>query len=138
MGFLWSSLKHFRSIFLFHFLKWYSTFCWILDLHSLKLVCFMVANTWEQKYADSWLFWHDQFRMAILDPYFIKFYKDDDVWKHIKYWLSSSNALLKHSTYFPHDTLINSKRRYLLNFRLLSTFEKFHGMLRHFLKISPR
>ena len=51
LGFLWSSLRHFWSVFLFDFLKWNLTLCqicWIPDLQLLKLVCFMVANTWEE------------------------------------------------------------------------------------------
>ena len=56
LGFLWSSLRHFWSVFLLDFFKWNSTLCqifWIPDLHLLQLSCFMVANTWEWKYADS-------------------------------------------------------------------------------------
>ena len=55
LGFLWSSLRHFWSGFLFNFLRWNSTLCqiyWIPDLKSLKLVCFMVAKTWKRKCAD--------------------------------------------------------------------------------------
>ena len=60
LGFLWSSLQHFWSVFLFDFLKWNSTLCqiyWIPDLQLLKWACFMVAKTWKRKYADSRLFW---------------------------------------------------------------------------------
>ena len=42
------------------------------DLQSLKLVCFMVAKTWKQKYADSRLF--EQYDHVLL---FIV--EDDDV-----------------------------------------------------------
>ena len=58
--FLWSTLQHFWSVFLFSFLKWSSSLCqiyWIPDLQSLKLVCLIVPNTWKQKCADSKLFW---------------------------------------------------------------------------------
>ena len=41
--------------------------------------------------------------MAIFGRYLIR---NDGVWKHFKYWLSSSNVLLKHWTYFPKDMLI--------------------------------
>ena len=59
LGFLESSLRHFWLVFLFSFLKWNSILCqiyWIPDLQSLKLVCFIVANVWERKCADSWFF----------------------------------------------------------------------------------
>ena len=41
---------------------------WIPDLQSLKLVCFMVANSWNQKYADSRLFWQDGDVYIIEEP----------------------------------------------------------------------
>ena len=59
LSFLWSSLQHFYQFFCLIFLKWDSTLCkiyWILDLQLLNLACFMVANTWDWKSADSWLF----------------------------------------------------------------------------------
>ena len=114
LGFLWRSLQHFWSVFLFDNLKWNSTLCqihWIPDLKLLKLVCFMVANTWKQKYAISWLNL-THFKMAIFGQYKIR---DDNEWKHFKYWLCSSNVLLKHWTYFPKVMLIISKTRYLLH-----------------------
>ena len=57
---MWSTLRHFFSFFLFYFFKWNLTLCqiyWIPDIQSLKLVCFIVANTWNRKYADSKVFW---------------------------------------------------------------------------------
>ena len=45
----------FLIIFSVLFFKMELTICqiyWIPDLQLLKLVCFMVANTWEQKYKD--------------------------------------------------------------------------------------
>ena len=62
-------------------------------------------------------------------------YRDEEMWKHFKYWLSSSNVLLKHGTHFPKDILINCKTSYLLNFfyDLISAFCKFQWMLRYFL-----
>ena len=76
----------FDRFFLFDFLKRNSTLCqiyWIPDSQSLKLVCFMVAITWKQKYEDS--------RLLVFGHYIAMFIKNDDVWKHFKYWLSSSN-----------------------------------------------
>ena len=56
-------------------LKWNSTLrqmYWIPDLQSLKLVCFMVVNTWRQKYAVSWLrkrlFWQEGDVYLIEEP----------------------------------------------------------------------
>ena len=57
------------------------------------------------------LVWHDHFEMAIFGRYLIG---EVDVWKHFKYWLLSSNVLLKHWTYLPQDVLVNSKTMYLL------------------------
>ena len=55
---------------------------WILDLKSLRLVSFIAAKTWKRKYADSRLFLENMASMFIVE---------DDVWKHFKYWPSSSN-----------------------------------------------
>ena len=93
LGFLWSTLWHFWSVFFcLSFLKRNSTFCkiyWTPNLQSLKLVCFVVANTWMQKYADS--------RQTFLDNMAF-FIEDNDMWKHFTYWLSSSKSSLKHWT----------------------------------------
>mgnify|MGYP001795785305 CR=1 FL=1 len=72
LGFMCSTLWHFCSVFLFDVLKWNSILCqiyWIPDLQSLKLVCFVLANIWKQKYLDSWLFFVD--KMAIFCVYLV-------------------------------------------------------------------
>ena len=79
-------VKHFAT-FLISFSVWFfkikhSTLChvhiyWIPDLKSLKLVCFIVVNTWKPKDADSRLFW----TWSCLSRTTIH------VWKHFKYWL---------------------------------------------------
>ena len=132
VGFFLVSCKILCNIFdrfLFDFLKMESNN--LLDLLNtgftiikLKLVCFMVSNRWKQKYANSWLFWH---KKAIFGRYLI----EEDVWKHFKYWLRSFNVLLKHWSYFPKNTLINSNTLYLLNFfyDFISAFDKFRWML---------
>ena len=69
---------------------------------------------------------------SISPPLKISFRRACDLWKHLKNWLSSSNVLLKHWTYFAKDMLINSKTRYLLHFfyDLISVSDKFQWKLR--------
>ena len=58
LGFLCSTMRHFCSVFLFDSLKWISTICHIYskpDMQTLKLFCFMVANTWKWQNTGSWL-----------------------------------------------------------------------------------
>ena len=49
-----------------------------------------------------------------------------DMWKHFKYWLSSSNPLFNYWTYFPKDCcMMNSKTKIFLlqfKFQLLTNF----------------
>ena len=53
-----SQVLHFAT-FVFVFFVWWDSILWqiywILNLQSLKLVYFMVANTWKRKYAEFWL-----------------------------------------------------------------------------------
>ena len=70
LGFLCRTLRHFWSVYLFDVLKRNSTLCqlyWAPNLQSLKFVCFMVANIWKQKYADSRLFvtWMSKWRCLL-------------------------------------------------------------------------
>ena len=57
LGLLYSTLQHFCSACLFDVLKWSSTL--LIDSPNsgftviLNLVCYMVVNTWNQKYAGS-------------------------------------------------------------------------------------
>ena len=60
LGFLWSSLRHFWSVFLFNFLQWNSNP--LSDLLNtgftiIEIGLFVVAKTCKWKYADSRLFW---------------------------------------------------------------------------------
>ena len=73
----------------------------------------MVANILERKYADYWLVLTRSQCLQDGDS-LLTLRANGDVWKHFKYWLCSSNVLLKHWTSFPKDMLINSKTRYLL------------------------
>ena len=77
------------------------------------------------------LFWQELFKMVIFGRYLITW--DDDVWQHFKYWLSSSNVLLKHWTYFPKDMLIDLKQLLNLFCDLISAFDKFQWLLRYLL-----
>ena len=58
------------------------------------------------------------------------------LWKHSKYWLTSSNVLIKHWTYFPKAMLIYSNwTRCLIHFfyDFISAFDKLQRMLRYLL-----
>ena len=85
---------------------------------AIGLFCVGGQNFGSENMQNPEFFWH---KMAIFGRYLIG---DDDVWKHFKYWLSSSNVLLKHWTYFPKNMLINSKTRSLINlfYYLISAF----------------
>ena len=93
---------------------------WIV-LQSLKLVCFMVANSWKRKYADSWL---------LLTRWQCLFNRETscltDVWKYFKFWLNSSNPPLSSWIYFPRKCLLTLKLGNLLkeNWTLKLTFHR--------------
>ena len=68
--------KFFFVLFLFDVIKRNSSHIyWVPDLQPLKLVCFMVANTWKRKYAYSRVF---------LFFFLIDLIEDDDLCKHFK------------------------------------------------------
>ena len=85
LSFLWNSLQYFWSVstFCLIFLKWNSTLCQNYrntGFTIIKICLFMAANSWKRRFQ------------TFLDNMGM-FIKNDNVWKHFKYWLSSSNLL---------------------------------------------
>ena len=126
LGFSWSSLRDFWSVFLFDFLKWSTTLTRFTEYRIYNY-----RRWWRTLRSENMqildYFWQDHFKMAIFGRYLIG---DDDVWKHFKHWLSSFNVLVKHWTYLAKDMLINSKTSYLF-YELIAAFDKFQWMLRY-------
>mgnify|MGYP001800539130 CR=1 FL=1 len=68
-----------------------------------------------QSIQSSYLIWR-AFQDGDFWPVLNRGWRRTNTLQMVDYWLSSSNVLLQHWTYFPKDLLINSRARYLLHF----------------------